>query len=89
MKQRNRSYSTSWFFALFIWTVCGPLPGTAYADETLTNASAVLSLSTKEALSNIPVLVTGVVTAAETNWNGRFFVQDSSGGVFVDNRTNP
>jgi signal transduction histidine kinase len=89
MKQRNRSYSTSWFFALLIWAVCGPLPGTACADETLTNASAVLSLSTREALSNIPVLVTGVVTAAETNWNGRFFVQDSSGGVFVDNRINP
>lgn len=27
----------------------------------------------------------GVVTAAETNWFGRFFVQDSNGGVLVDN----
>ena len=31
----------------------------------------------------IPMRVKGVVTAAETNWLGRFFVQDSSGGVFV------
>jgi len=89
MKQRNRSYSTAWFFVLFLWAVCGHLPGTAYANETLTNASAVLSLSAKQASSNLPVLVTGVVTAAETHWNGRFFVQDSSGGVFVDNRTSP
>src|ERR1700676_4218697 len=68
MKKRNRSYSTAWFFVLFLWAVCGHLPGTAYANETLTNASAVLSLSAKQASSNLPVLVTGVVTAAETHW---------------------
>ncbi|HTV62440.1 MAG TPA: histidine kinase [Verrucomicrobiae bacterium] len=52
---------------------------------TLTNATDVLALSAKDALSHIPVSVTGVVTAYETNWNGKFFVQDSSGGVFVGN----
>jgi signal transduction histidine kinase len=55
---------------------------------TLTNAAAVLALSASDALSGIPVSVTGVVTAAETNWNGRFFMQDASGGVFVENRSN-
>ena len=59
----------------------------AYANNMLTNASDVLALSAKEASSGIPILVEGVVTVAETNsnWNGRFFVQDSSGGVFVNN----
>jgi len=52
---------------------------------TLTNAMDVLALSAKDASSGIPISVTGVVTAYETNWNGRFFVQDSSGGVFVEN----
>lgn len=61
----------------------------ATAAETLTNASAVLALSAHQATSNIPIRVTGVVTAAETNWTGRFFVQDATGGVFVDNRVNP
>ena len=28
---------------------------------------------------------TGVVTDAEPNWRGRYFVQDASGGVFVNN----
>ncbi len=52
---------------------------------TLTNATDVLGLSAKDALLKIPISVTGIVTASETNWNGRFFVQDASGGVFVEN----
>jgi signal transduction histidine kinase len=59
----------------------------AQPRTTLTNATDVLALSAKDALSGIPVSVTGVVTAYETNWNGKFFVQDSSGGVFVGNIT--
>jgi signal transduction histidine kinase len=55
------------------------------ATEQLTNAADVLSLSSPEALSGVPISVTGVVTAAPTNWEGRFFVQDASGGVFVEN----
>ena len=71
--------------------VCAAALGTAAAHETLTNASAVLALSVQQATSNIPISITGVVTAAETNsnWGGRFFVQDASGGVFVDNRSLP
>src|SRR5207249_2224173 len=59
----------------------------AQSREILTNASDVLALTAKEASSGIPISVKGVVTAAETNWNGRFFVQDSSGGVFVENKS--
>lgn len=57
----------------------------ATAAATLTNAAAVLALPDEQAASALPVRVEGIVTAAETNWNGRFFVQDSSAGVFVVN----
>jgi len=58
------------------------------ASDTLTNASDVLALSAKQASLGVPILVKGVVTAAESGWDGRFFVQDASGGVFVDNKGN-
>jgi signal transduction histidine kinase len=55
---------------------------------TLTNAADVLALSGDQAALGIPISIIGTVTAAETNrsWNGRFFVQDSSAGVFVENK---
>jgi signal transduction histidine kinase len=53
--------------------------------EPLTSASAVLSLSGDEAGTRLKVHVTGVVTAAEPDWNGKFFVQDGTSGVFVEN----
>jgi signal transduction histidine kinase len=52
--------------------------------EVLTNASQVLSLSADRAKKRIPIHVTGVVTMAATPWQGKFFVQDSTGGVFVN-----
>ncbi|HEY3914498.1 MAG TPA: histidine kinase [Verrucomicrobiae bacterium] len=52
-----------------------------------TNAAAVLSLSPGKAGKHVPVYVKGVVTAAESNWKGQFFVQDSTGGIFVENLT--
>jgi len=57
----------------------------AQSQETLTNAADVLALTAKVAANGIPIRVTGVVTTAEPTWGGRFFVQDASGGVFVDN----
>src|ERR1700722_12359333 len=58
----------------------------AQTSVFLTNAADVLALSDDEASNGIPVSVQGIVTVAETNWDGRFFVQDASGGVFVENR---
>jgi signal transduction histidine kinase len=58
------------------------------SDEVLTNASAVLALSGDQAVRGIKVSICGVVTAAEPDWGGRFFIQDSSGGVFVENISN-
>ena len=55
------------------------------APEELTKAAQVLALPAEQAFRAIPVRVKGVVTVAEKYWTGRFFVQDDSGGVFVDN----
>src|SRR6478735_225997 len=54
-------------------------------NALLTNAVDVISLSAEQASSSLKVLVTGVVTAADPALKGRFFVQDATGGVFVDN----
>ena len=70
--------------ALLTLSVC--LPAMARPSMTLTNAADVLALSDDIASNGIPVSVTGIVTAAQTDWNGRFFMQDSSGGVFVENK---
>jgi len=56
------------------------------SNRILTNAADVLELSDDQASMGIPVSVKGIVTVAQTNWSGRFFVQDSSGGVFVENK---
>jgi signal transduction histidine kinase len=70
---------------VFILAV-GPLLVAAQPSvEWLTNAISVISLPAGKAALSLPVKVTGVVTAADPSLNGRFFVQDSSGGVFVDN----
>ncbi|MDR3460229.1 MAG: histidine kinase [Verrucomicrobiae bacterium] len=55
------------------------------AAELLTNAMDVISLPAEQASQSIKVLVTGVVTASDAALKGRFFVQDATGGVFVDN----
>ena len=58
-------------------------------SRVLTNAADVLALPDDRASLGIPVSIEAVVTVAETNsnWKGRFFVQDPSGGVFVENKT--
>ncbi len=85
LRRQIRMSSLSWFFVfyLFCQLVCNPAALHGY--ETLTNAADVLALPAKKASLGIPIWVKGVVTAAETNWDGRFFVQDSSAGVFVEN----
>ncbi|MDB6017161.1 MAG: integral rane sensor signal transduction histidine kinase [Pedosphaera sp.] len=59
----------------------------ASSDEVLTNAADILSLTAAQAHHKIKVSITGVVTVAEVspNWKGKFFVQDATGGVFVNN----
>jgi signal transduction histidine kinase len=55
------------------------------AGGLLTNALDVISLPAEKASRSLKVLVTGVVTASDPALKGRFFVQDDTGGVFVDN----
>jgi len=69
--------------------ISGILSQKIQAVEIITNASDIISLSAKDALTGLPVSITGVVTATESNWVGRFFLQDASGGVFADNVNHP
>src|SRR5262245_30944319 len=55
------------------------------ANEIFTNAADILALAPDHAAQKIAVSITGVVTVAEPNWRGRYFVQDASGGVFINN----
>jgi len=57
--------------------------------EALTNAADILSLSTAQASLGIGVRLNGVVTAAEPEWNGQFYVQDDTSGIFVNNLGGP
>jgi len=83
-----KSVALAW--ALFLALGCSAVMAGPQPVMTLTNAADVLALPNDIASTGIPVSVTGIVTAAQTNyiWSGRFFMQDSSGGVFVENRTN-
>lgn len=88
----GNSMTPDWFktamLALIAVSGSVPLLAAPASFPTLTNAADVLALSGDEAAQGIPVSIIGTVTAAETNrsWNGRFFVQDSSAGVFVENK---
>jgi signal transduction histidine kinase len=73
---------------LFVCLVLLGAPA-VWGEELLTNAADVISLPAERAARSIKVLVTGVVTAADPTLKGRFFVQDSTGGVFVDNANGP
>ncbi len=59
------------------------------SGAVLTNAIDVISLPAEQASRMLRVSVTGVVTAADPVLKGRFFLQDSSAGVFVDNVNGP
>ena len=73
------------FFVVFTLSSAGQVVSQRLPDKHLTSACEVLALSSEQASRGIGISVTGVVTAAESDWDGRFFVQDASGGVFVEN----
>src|SRR5690349_19258888 len=74
------------FLPLALLTLCcREFAFCATEDTEITRAADVLALSGERALQGIPVHIQGVVTVAEKYWKGRFFIQDESGGVFVDN----
>jgi signal transduction histidine kinase len=53
--------------------------------ELLTNAIDALSLPAEKALTGVDIAIEGVVTVTEPDWGGRFFVQDATAGIFVEN----
>ena len=55
------------------------------AGPILTNAVDIISLPAEQAARSIKSTVTGVVTAADPVLKGRFFLQDATAGIFVDN----
>ena len=63
--------------------------GNLYAvntNELLTNAVDVISLPVDRAALQLKVQVTGTVTALDQTFGACFFIQDATGGVYVDNR---
>jgi signal transduction histidine kinase len=73
--------------AVILWLAAVNGVSAQNTNQIFTNASEVLSLTPKKAGKHLPVFVRGVVTAAEPGWKGQFFVQDSTGGIFVENLT--
>src|SRR5712691_2814289 len=72
---------------LLIFAMALAIPGVSGAatNQVLTNVAAIMSLTHDQATQSIRISITGVVTLAEPTWRGMFFVQDSTGGVFVHN----
>src|SRR5262245_10760298 len=58
----------------------------AATNQVRTNVADIMSLTTEQATQKLRVSITGIVTLAEPTWGGLFFVQDSTGGVFVNNK---
>jgi signal transduction histidine kinase len=76
-------------FFFFMLIVAGPVVLAQQPAGLLTNAADVISLPAEKAALFLKVSVTGVVTASDPALGGRFFIQDASGGVFVDNARGP
>ena len=69
---------------IIVLLLCAQLSAAQPADTLLTRAIEVLSLPEDQASSGINVSIRGVVTAAQSDWGGRFFIQDSTAGIFVE-----
>jgi signal transduction histidine kinase len=83
MKSRVRS-----LVSLGLGLLLAALPASgAKSDRVLTNAADILALTPAQAKQGLAISLTGVVTVAETttNWRGKFFLQDATGGVFINN----
>lgn len=70
-------------FTATLWCAAAPVA------EPITHAADVLALTAEQAGSRLRIAVQGVVTAAEPDWDGKFFLQDDTGGVFVENTARP
>jgi len=71
-------------FTLGLLLVCSLSSQAEPVQPPLTHIGDVTTLAQGPLLRGRPVQVTGIVTVCEPDWDGRFFLQDSSGGIFVD-----
>src|SRR5437773_2418170 len=71
---------------VFAMALAIPAISGAATNQVLTKVAAIMSLTHEQATQSIVISITGVVTLAEPTWGGMFFVQDSTGGVFVNNK---
>src|SRR5260221_770315 len=76
---------------VLIFAMALAIPGISGAatNQVLTNVAAIMSLTHEQAIQSIGISITGVVTLAEPSWGGAFFVQDSTGGGYVNNTEQP
>ena len=74
-----------WSILFFAFPVQGQSGLSDQPAEIVTNASDILSLTAEQAPLGLAINLKGVVTAAEPEWDGQFYVQDSTGGIFVNN----
>src|SRR6187455_2689179 len=85
----TNSTPVRWACGCFLICILAGAGGRTLAQESsgevLTNAADILALPAEQALRPHSVWVKGIVTGAEKYWDGRFFVQDASAGIFVDN----
>ena len=78
-------------FALSLLIVFG-VAFRAWAEDVrpaLTTAQQILGLSEAESGKNWPVRLVGTVTICDAFWSGEFFLQDDTGGIFIDNKFSP
>ena len=79
-----KSASPAWVFCSLFLAICTSVFGQE-SVTVLSKAAEVISLPAEQASRMLKVHITGVVTASDPILKGRFFLQDSTGGVFVDN----
>lgn len=75
-----------WMMLALLGFAAGLPVGGQAVDLVFTNAADILALPVERAFG-IQVFIRGVVTAAQPDaeWSGRFFVQDATAGIFVEN----
>lgn len=71
---------------VMVFVLLAVFVGSVEAVAPITSARQVLELPPDLAGRNLPVHLSGVVTATDPSWDGAFFIQDATAGIFVDSK---
>src|SRR4051794_22807685 len=82
-KLQTRCSAVCWFVLVLLLIALS----VSAQPTVLTNVADILVLPPERAALGLPVAVRGVVITYEASWNGPFFIQDATAGIFVDNWT--